>query len=741
MPVYVYRPGMRVKQSQSEQSSHSSWVARIKSKQPKTTMKTSRFYSIPCCRLLVLMAGMALASSAGAQSLVTNWVAFNDHNLSGLPAPMTGPNVSLYNLGVGPGGPLQDQVTGAELIVGLSVTAEGGDGPDAFGASTDANPGTPADMLFNGFVDIGGVVVVGTPDSDEGIIGLRVVDGAPGTNVVTLTFTNLDPSKKYFFRGTSVRGNNYADRWASYRIDGAASFVDAHVDVSTNNNLFTMADAPEGLVLPPGQVVINSGENREGSLVGWDEIDPGPDGNFSIAQFHWVGLGTFGNPSAGPYGYGMNAIMLLEVGPPEPASIVVNPVSPPGDIIENRAFTLRVLARGGPLPTYQWYKDGAPIPDATRQNYAVTNAVLADTGDYHVVVSNPSGSVESTVASVTVIPDTEPPVVVSVAGTPGGGNVFVEFDELVDPLTAGDAFNYAVNGINALSAVLTNEFTVFLMLESPIPPCAAGELVVSGVQDLFAHSLASTTVVFAVDQLLLAPGDSVSWRYDQEGVDRGSTWAGPGYDDSAWTTGLQLFDFSTTARAMLPNGVLVTTPLVLTNGNWQTSNIPTYYFRTHFDLPTHPATVTRLRARLLVDDGVVLHLNGAEVYRLNIDAGAPFDAYANLTVGTADYVEVDLPPSALREGDNVLAAEVKNASAASSDITFGLELLASVSGCASGLQISLSEGQVTLTWSAEGAVLEQASSLLGPWAEVAGATSGYSAAASDAAQYFRLRLP
>ena len=89
---------------------------------------------------LELALWLALASQAGAQT--TNWFAFNDHNLNSLPAPTTAPNVTLYHLGIGPGGPLTNQATGEQLAVTLIVTWTGGDGPDNFGASNDPNAGT-----------------------------------------------------------------------------------------------------------------------------------------------------------------------------------------------------------------------------------------------------------------------------------------------------------------------------------------------------------------------------------------------------------------------------------------------------------------------------------------------------------------------------------------------------------------------------------------------------------------------
>jgi hypothetical protein len=60
-----------------------------------------------------------------------------------------------------------------------------------------------------------------------------------------------------------------------------------------------------------------------------------------------------------------------------------------------------VSATGIPDPACQWYKDGQLITGATATNYSITGAVRTNAGSYTVVVSNASGSVTSSVATLT----------------------------------------------------------------------------------------------------------------------------------------------------------------------------------------------------------------------------------------------------------------------------------------------------------------------------------------------------
>jgi hypothetical protein len=268
------------------------------------------------------------------------FTAFNDHR----PGPQTAANATSYDmLATGNGGPLKDFVTGAQLPAAFVVNIIGAT-PDDFGGNNYPNAGTPAYNLFNGIVDVG----------NNGIPGIR---NSAGTSLIII-FTNLNSGSRYKFRGASVRGNSYVDRWSVYTIEGADAFVDAHVDGSANNNLITLSEFPTA-TLTNGQVALNSGENREGSLVGWDEINPGADGVFSIRAQQYMGptpFGTTANAST-VYGYGFTAIYLEEVlGTITPIAITNQPQSL--TVTVPQPAVLSVGASGSPR-AYFWRKNGS----------------------------------------------------------------------------------------------------------------------------------------------------------------------------------------------------------------------------------------------------------------------------------------------------------------------------------------------------------------------------------------------
>lgn len=86
---------------------------------------------------------------------------------------------------------------------------------------------------------------------------------------------------------------------------------------------------------------------------------------------------------------------------------------------EGAALQLSGGWTGGSPATFQWKKDGTPIPDATLQSLHLPSVVAMNAGSYTVDVTDSSGTVTSAAATVTV-------------GGMGGGQTFAQFSSGVD---------------------------------------------------------------------------------------------------------------------------------------------------------------------------------------------------------------------------------------------------------------------------------------------------------------------
>ncbi len=156
-----------------------------------------------------------------------------------------------------------------------------------------------------------------------------------------------------------------------------------------------------------------------------------------------------------------------------------------------------------------------------------------------------------------------------------------------------------------------------------------------------------------------------AWRYLSDGTDAGTAWRDPAFGDAAWSVGEAELGYGDGDEAT------VVSPRGLTS-----------YFRRSFTV-SDPSQVTGLTLLLQRDDGAVAYLNGVEVARSNMPAGAvtaTTPASSDVS-GAAEKSFVALPvaTSALRAGTNVLAVEVHN-STGSSDLSFDAELVPSYVG-------------------------------------------------------------
>ncbi len=151
------------------------------------------------------------------------------------------------------------------------------------------------------------------------------------------------------------------------------------------------------------------------------------------------------------------------------------------------------------------------------------------------------------------------------------------------------------------------------------------------------------------------------WRYFQAGAPD-PLWKTNLFNDTTWAKGRGLL-FVETAELPAPK----TTPLTLGQS--------AYYFRAKFTLPSVPAGAT-LRLNYVIDDGAVFYLNGRELHRFGFgpDVVVQHDTPCTLVGDAALIGPITLPADLLQVGENVLAVEVHQANAGSSDIVFGASL-------------------------------------------------------------------
>jgi hypothetical protein len=143
-----------------------------------------------------------------------------------------------------------------------------------------------------------------------------------------------------------------------------------------------------------------------------------------------------------------------------------------------------------------------------------------------------------------------------------------------------------------------------------------------------------------------------TWKYHHTGTDLGSAWRAWSFNDSTWQSGPAELGYGDAG--------------LLGGNRTETTNIrgsaarPTAYFRRDFNL-TDVNSTRSLTLELLRDDGAAVYLNGIEVARQNLAAGATYNTLADSRIPNAaetQFFPAAVPPELLIEGRNVIAVEV-----------------------------------------------------------------------------------
>jgi hypothetical protein len=160
------------------------------------------------------------------------------------------------------------------------------------------------------------------------------------------------------------------------------------------------------------------------------------------------------------------------------------------------------------------------------------------------------------------------------------------------------------------------------------------------------------------------------WKYLDNGSNQGTAWRSRTFDDQSWNSGPAPLGYgdangqwpaTTNSYGPDPNNKYVTT-----------------YYRRSFTL-SNSGGATNLTVNVQRDDGVVVYLNGTGIFTNNMPTNGTIGYLTNASsvVGGVDettfYSQI-VSPALLVSGTNVLAAEIHQVSATSSDIIFDLEL-------------------------------------------------------------------
>src|SRR5262249_32456222 len=118
------------------------------------------------------------------------------------------------------------------------------------------------------------------------------------------------------------------------------------------------------------------------------------------------------------------------------------------------------------------------------------------------------------------------------------------------------------------------------------------------------------------------------------------------------------------------------------------SKYVTTYFRRTFSV-ADASIITGLNLRARRDDGIVVYLNGTEIWRDNMPSGTV--SYSTLASDAAPddgatWQTAPLPTTGLVTGSNLLAVEIHQSSLTSSDLTFDLQLTGSTSTSGAALK-------------------------------------------------------
>ena len=155
-----------------------------------------------------------------------------------------------------------------------------------------------------------------------------------------------------------------------------------------------------------------------------------------------------------------------------------------------------------------------------------------------------------------------------------------------------------------------------------------------------------------------------TWSYYDQGSLDGTSWQAAGYNASSWKQG------------QAPIGYNNPNVAANTQVSYRSGSNSTFYFRTTVNLSQAPSASDEMWLDYIIDDGLVIYVNGTEAGRYNMPSGTvTYSTYATTYAhDNPNSGSLQLPVSLFKKGTNVIAVEVHNNSASSTDILWEASL-------------------------------------------------------------------
>jgi len=358
----------------------------------------------------------------------------------------------------------------------------------------------------------------------------------------------------------------------------------------------------------------------------------------------------------------------------------------------------------------------------------------------------------SATATLSVSADVTAPTagIAYISSSPILDTIRVQFSERVDINRATAVTNYFLSSASPattpmiLGITMTNNETIAILHVENLSSNVGYQLTIRDVTD---QSDASHVLVPHPTQLAVqAFGPPVVhaayfWKYFEAPIN--TTWPGwqnVDYDDAPWPSGPGAFG--------LPFDEIIPAPFVMRTVIRPSENGGpiTTYFRAPFNLSVSNTNAI-IQLRGVFDEGAVVYVNGAEVWRVRMPNG-PITTSTLSSNAVEPHVlagPLDLyAPGLLRPGGNVVAVELHQVTAVSGDAVMGLILGVSreTTSCVPTLSIvQTGTNSITVNWTCEGIlqVAREPSPQSGVWHDIVTATNSFTTNLHYNTHFFRIR--